>query len=175
MFFVCTNLLTGIRLKTNKFLNQSRIIKMNFALYKAGVELLKHLQNSYSNCFFPRGDEKPLKKGIIGDLIEQAGFEYEAKSNRIITAAIQIYTCSLSYRAALIENNAQRIDLHGNQVEAVSKEEQLLAKGQRKLRFTWDMSLTEISEFKKLKLALDKKANQKLKIRRTIINNNGKQ
>lgn len=131
--------------------DSTRNVQMNSNLYQAGVAMLDYLATIYPNCFFPRGYERPLKKGILKDLLESAGDAFDAKSNRILVAALQIYTCALSYRASLIAKDAKRINLQGTEIEPVTEKERLLAKGEKKLRFNWHLSLPEIVELKNLK------------------------
>lgn len=105
-------------------------IQLTLELYEAGYRIRKELEKLYPNCFFPIGSEKPLKIGIMEDLL---AIREELKLDPIPTedelkTSILVYTGSLSYRASLIRDSSTRIDLDGNAVDSVTADERLMAK-----------------------------------------------
>ena len=99
--------------------DSTRNVQMNSNLYQAGVAMLDYLATIYPNCFFPRGYERPLKKGILKDLLESAGDAFDAKSNRILVAAWKAET-RYSYDNAHTEivKAKPSVELLGSFVEA---------------------------------------------------------
>ena len=45
-------------------------IELTLELYEAGCRIRKDLERLYPSCFFPSGSEKPLKIGIMEDLLK---------------------------------------------------------------------------------------------------------
>ena len=115
-------------------------------LYDTAFKIRKELEKIYPNCFFSVGLEKPLKVGIMEDLlavrdklnINPTPTEEELK------ASILLYTGSLSYRAALIREEARRIDLEGNIGTLVTDNEKLTAKT-RYLAPKWKLTDEELA------------------------------
>ena len=115
-------------------------------LYDTGFKIRKELERIYPKCFFPVGLEKPLKVGIMEDLL---GVRNKLDINPTPTeeelkASILVYTGSLSYRAALIREGAKRIDLEGNIGTLVTDNEKLTAKT-RHLAPKWKLTDEELA------------------------------
>ena len=154
--------------ENKKPLHKHRNVHLTVGLYKSGLAVLEILEKQFPKCFFARGHEKPLKKGIITDLINFNGLKIDNSevSHRAITAALQIYTTSLSYRFAIIEDGSKRIDLEGNEVEEVTEKERIQAKGEKKLQFIVEMTKDEFEKFKEIRaerLKAMEKAGKKIK------------
>lgn len=120
----------------------SRKVRMSVGLFEKGLTILNVLKQTYPKCFFEPGKEKPLKKGILLDLLQASGLSFESPSYQAITAAINIYTSTLSYRVGLIREDAVRIDLEGNEVEPINLRERTQAKIE-KMNFEWKLSMAE--------------------------------
>ena len=136
----------------------SKTILMTLGQFDIGLLCLEALRAKYPNCFYAFGREKPLKKSIFLDLCDLSSGSDLARNT--ISAALRIYTSSMAYRASLIREESQRIDLDGNAVEAVTAEERTHAKF-RPLDLKWKINALERSLVQKLKKA-DKAHKQKL-------------
>jgi ProP effector len=107
--------------------------------YSHALTLWKELMLRYPKCFFPAGQEKPLKIGIFHDLATECSNFYSMPSKKLLRVFMEIYTGSIFYRAAFISPNAMRIDLNGNETKLISPKERLQAKLEtRKLRWALD-------------------------------------
>lgn len=103
-------------------------ITFNLNLYREALVLGKQLQVTFPKCFFPIGQEKPLKTGIFHDLIAKRNALSPIPNKKVLRAFMMIYTSSISYRASLITPNAIRVDLNGNECEPVTAKERYKAK-----------------------------------------------
>ena len=56
---------------------KSRKVYMTSYLYQKGFKLLNILREIYPNCFKNYGEELPLKTGIMVDLFDENGKEFE--------------------------------------------------------------------------------------------------
>ena len=97
-------------------------------LYHQALALGEQLQKNFPKCFFPIGQEKPLKAGIFHDLAARSHELSPSPDKKVIRAFMVIYTTSISYRAALLAPNAIRIDLEGNEGDAITIQERYRAK-----------------------------------------------
>ncbi len=125
-------------------------IELTLELYEVGCRIRKDLERLYPNCFFSIGSEKPLKIGIMEDLLkirEELKIEPMPSEDELMTS-ILIYTGSLSYRAGLIRDGSVRIDLDGNVVDEVTDDQRLIAKN-RPLAPLWKLTSEEVDILKK--------------------------
>ena len=97
-------------------------------LYHQALALGEQLRKTFPKCFFPIGQEKPLKAGIFHDLVARSHELSPTPDKKIIRAFMVIYTTSIFYRAALLAPNAIRIDLEGNEGDAITIQERYRAK-----------------------------------------------
>ena len=95
--------------------------------HKRTRELLVKLKEQFPNAFFEKGKELPLKMGINKDLIATEFFSNKEERG-LLRAALFLYTSTLSYKKALVQNDANRIDLYGNIVAPVMEEHKKHAK-----------------------------------------------
>lgn len=83
-------------------------------------EVIAYLAEQFPACFSVKGDAKPIKIGIFKDLAERT--DQDGKVSRtVLRTALRKYTSSWRYLAAVTEG-AMRVDIDGNEVEAVEKE-----------------------------------------------------
>lgn len=136
----------------------SKTILMTIGQFDIGLKCLEALRVKYPNCFYAFGQEKPLKKSIFLDLCDLSSGSDIARNT--LASALRIYTSSMAYRASLIREGSQRIDLDGNDIEAVTDEERTHAKF-RPLDLKWKINALEKPLVTKLKKA-DKDHKQKL-------------
>ncbi|MCA1768147.1 MAG: RNA chaperone ProQ, partial [Idiomarina sp.] len=73
-------------------------------------------------CFSVKGDAKPLKIGIFEDLAKRLEGDEKVSKTRLRTA-LRHYTNSWRYLYS-VKVGVQRVDLDGNEVEAVTEEHQ---------------------------------------------------
>lgn len=83
-------------------------------------EALELLYVHFPKAFIKEGDCKPLKIGILEDLKPLIA-DIEGLSISKVRAAVRIYTTRLRYFYSVREG-AMRVDLNGNEVEAVTAE-----------------------------------------------------
>ena len=121
-------------------------ILFTLELYDAGFRIRKELERLYPKCFFPVGLEKPLKIGIMEDLlaIREALNITPTPTEEELRAAILIYTGCLSYRVSLILDGSARVDLEGNECGVVTDAERLIAKS-RPLTPHWKLTDEELN------------------------------
>lgn len=120
--------------------NQTLLMTIN--QYDVGRKFLDLMRVQYPNCFYPAGYEKPLCKTIGSDLYDKAGTIETDLAKNAITAALRIYTSSLSYRAGVIREESERVNLQGEVTEPVTDEERTHAKF-RALQLNWKLSASE--------------------------------
>ena len=104
----------------------------------------------YPNCFKNYGEELPLKTGIMVDLFDENGKEFELVSHQVIIAAIRIYVSSMCYRASLMGYKAYRVNLKGQLVEPVLFDEQLQAKF-KPIQIMWNITKEDSNRVRELK------------------------
>lgn len=83
-------------------------------------EALELLYVHFPKAFIKEGDCKPLKVGILEDLKSRIS-NIEGLSISKVRAAVRVYTTRLRYFYSVREG-AMRVDLDGNEIEAVSAE-----------------------------------------------------
>ncbi len=81
-------------------------------------EIISFLCEQFPKCFFKGNDVKPLKIGIFRDVADRL-VDDQRVSNRYLRIALRHYTNSWRYLASVVED-ANRIDLDGNEVESVA-------------------------------------------------------
>jgi sRNA-binding protein len=84
---------------------------------------VKCLKKTYPKCF-DRKNPKPLKKGIMNDILQQ-GLWKQSKTS--LKHAISFYVGSPLYHQAILEGNF-RINLNGENVEEVNESEKEYSK-----------------------------------------------
>ena len=112
-------------------------------------QIKKELERLYPNCFFPIGFEKPLKVGIMEDLLDvrETLDVNPIPTEEELKASILIYTGCLSYRINLIREGSMRIDLEGNAIGVVTNDERLSAKT-NPLFPQWKLTPEELTIFR---------------------------
>ena len=85
-------------------------------------DVIAYLAEQFPQCFSIKGDAKPLKIGIFDDLAKRLDDDPMVSKTRLRTA-LRHYTNSWRYLHA-VKKDAQRVDLDGNAVEAVTEEHQ---------------------------------------------------
>jgi sRNA-binding protein len=115
-------------------------------LYDTAFKIRKELEKIYPKCFFSVGLEKPLKIGIMEDLlvVRDKLDVTPIPTEEELKASILVYTGSLSYRSALIRDGAVRVDLEGNMGVPVTDNEKLTAKT-RHLAPKWKLTDEELT------------------------------
>ena len=88
-------------------------------------EALEVLYERYPKCFMREGDLKPLKVGILEDLKKIVG-DLGMSTSRL-RAAVRMYTTRLRYLYN-VKEGVMRIDLEGNETDAVTAEHEAYAK-----------------------------------------------
>jgi sRNA-binding protein len=123
--------------------------QLTLELYETACQIRKELERLYPNCFFPIGSEKPLKVGIMEDLLEvrETLDINPIPTEEELKASILTYTGCLSYRVNLIREGSMRIDLEGNVVGAVTDDERLSAKT-KPLFPQWKLTPEELTIFR---------------------------
>lgn len=81
-------------------------------------DIIGFLCETFPMCFFKGNDVKPLKIGIFRDVADRLNGDQRV-SNRYLRIALRHYTNSWRYLSAVVEE-AQRVDLDGQEVETVS-------------------------------------------------------
>jgi len=93
------------------------------------------VENFFPKCFFPIGKEKPLKRGILYDLVERMKKINEVQVEEIhLKQFFVCYTTELSYRYSFLIPHAKRIDLDGNEVEDIGFEDTVYVKTRQPIR-----------------------------------------
>lgn len=85
-------------------------------------DVIAYLAEQFPQCFSVKGDAKPLKIGIFDDLAKRLEDDPMVSKTRLRTA-LRHYTNSWRYLHS-VKQGAQRVDLDGNGVEAVTEEHQ---------------------------------------------------
>jgi sRNA-binding protein len=124
-------------------------VQLTLELYETACQIKKELERLYPNCFFPIGSEKPLKVGIMEDLLDiRETLDIDPiPTEEGLKASILIYTGCLSYRVNLIREGSMRIDLEGNAVGVVTDDERLFAKT-KPLFPQWKLTPEELTIFR---------------------------
>lgn len=84
---------------------------------------IKCLKKTYPKCF-DRKNPKPLKKGIMNDILQQRLWK---QSKTSLKHAISFYVGSPLYHQAILEENF-RINLNGENVEEINESEKEYSK-----------------------------------------------
>ncbi|WP_111978503.1 RNA chaperone ProQ [Algibacillus agarilyticus] len=82
--------------------------------------VIAYLAEQFPNCFSVKGNAKPIKIGIFKDLAEEVDKEGKV-SRTILRTALRKYTSSWRYLDS-IKEGAMRVDIQGNEVEAIEAE-----------------------------------------------------
>lgn len=82
--------------------------------------VLAYLIELFPQCFIKEGEAKPLKIGIFQDIAQRLS-EDESVSKTQVRAALRQYTSSWRYLYG-VKEGAKRIDLDGNEGDAVEQE-----------------------------------------------------
>ncbi|MDV6326926.1 RNA chaperone ProQ [Idiomarina sp. Sol25] len=85
-------------------------------------DVIVYLAEQFPDCFTIKGDAKPLKIGIFEDLAKRLEDDDKVSKTRLRTA-LRHYTNSWRYLYS-VKSGAQRVNLDGEQVEAVTEEHQ---------------------------------------------------
>ncbi|PWW39158.1 ProP effector [Idiomarina loihiensis] len=85
-------------------------------------DVIAYLTEQFPDCFTIKGDAKPLKIGIFEDLAKRLEDDDKVSKTRLRTA-LRHYTNSWRYLYS-VKTGAQRVNLDGEQVEAVTEEHQ---------------------------------------------------
>lgn len=85
-------------------------------------DVIAYLTEQFPDCFTIKGDAKPLKIGIFEDLAKRLEDDDKVSKTRLRTA-LRHYTNSWRYLYS-IKTGAQRVNLDGEPVEAVTEEHQ---------------------------------------------------
>ncbi|MDV6315130.1 RNA chaperone ProQ [Idiomarina sp. HP20-50] len=85
-------------------------------------DVIAYLAEQFPDCFSLKGDAKPLKIGIFEDLAKRLENDEKVSKTRLRTA-LRHYTNSWRYLYS-VKVGSQRVDLDGNEVEAVTEEHQ---------------------------------------------------
>lgn len=85
-------------------------------------DVIAYLAEQFPDCFTIKGDAKPLKIGIFEDLAKRLEDDDKVSKTRLRTA-LRHYTNSWRYLYS-VKAGAQRVNLDGEQVEAVTEEHQ---------------------------------------------------
>lgn len=85
-------------------------------------DVIAYLAEQFPNCFSIKGDAKPLKIGIFEDLAKRLEDDDKVSKTRLRTA-LRHYTNSWRYLYS-VKAGTQRVNLDGEQVEAVTEEHQ---------------------------------------------------
>jgi len=83
-------------------------------------EVIAFLAETFPNCFSLQGEAKPLKIGIFQDLAEKLSDEPRV-SKTLLRSSLRHYTNSWRYLYS-IKEGVFRVDLDGNQGEAIEKD-----------------------------------------------------
>jgi sRNA-binding protein len=84
-------------------------------------EIIRMLCEHYPKCFFEEPRRRlPLKKNITTDIIKDGDFDV---SPEMIGAAMEWYTGHIGYDYATAITGAKRIDLEGNPVGTITKQD----------------------------------------------------
>ena len=104
---------------------------------KDKIFIIDWLAEHYPNAFFKKHNQiKPLKLGIYEDVLdfyERLDTHIFSKSD--LKEALNFYSASPAYLSSQKEN-AARIDLFGNEVDVVTKEQADYAKSKYESRYT---------------------------------------
>ncbi len=98
---------------------------ISFDNYQQALSLCEELKKDFPNCFFPLGQERPLKIKIYEDLMKIEKYRLQ---KFILKDFFKIYTNSVSYRACLLTKEATRVDLNGNETGKVFQKKKFAAK-----------------------------------------------
>lgn len=82
---------------------------------------LNEIVAAFPKAFFLEGPAKPLKIGIFNDVVAKMAEKGSALSKTIIRAALRYYTTRWNYLDS-VKENVKRIDIDGNELDAVSAE-----------------------------------------------------
>lgn len=85
-------------------------------------DVIAYLAEQFPDCFTIKGDAKPLKIGIFEDLAKRLEDDDKVSKTRLRTA-LRHYTNSWRYLYS-VKTGAPRVNLDGEQVEAVAEEHQ---------------------------------------------------
>ncbi len=144
--------------------------RLTLQLYDQALKLREQLSQIFPKCFFPVGQEKPLKIGIFHELVHRCDEISPMPDKKLIQTFIALYTSSISYRAALIAPDAVRVDLYGNTCSRVTPKERYKAKVTTK-QIRWVLA-TERFEVEQAKAKLNKQPKkQKTLVHRSIAGN----
>lgn len=116
--------LMGLRYKPPKKLQQKGSDRLATALKKRRFSIaVDWLAETYPHCFNPK-NPKPLKRGILEDILKQ-GLWTESKTS--LRDTLTFYVSSPFYHQALLKEKA-RYDLEGNEVEELTASEKEFSK-----------------------------------------------
>lgn len=119
----------GFRDKPPKKLQQKGSDRLAIALKKRRFSIaVDWLAKTYPHCFDPK-NPKPLKKGILEDILKQ-GLWTESKTS--LRDTLTFYVSSPFYHQALLKEKA-RYDLEGNEVEELTASEKEFSKQRLKI------------------------------------------
>lgn len=93
-------------------------------------EIIAYLVQQFPNCFTLEGEAKPLKIGIFQDISTRLE-NNEVISKTKLRVALRAYTMSWRYLYS-IKEGSHRVDLDGNPVEVISKDQMDYAQQQLK-------------------------------------------
>jgi sRNA-binding protein len=109
--------------KKKKAAEKPKPLESSYEKKKRVLDSVNWLQETYPKCFDLK-NPKPLKKGIMNDLFQQALW---TKSKTSLRDAISFYVESPLYHQAILEGNF-RFDLNGENIEEINESEKEYSK-----------------------------------------------
>lgn len=98
---------------------------------KHGFVSVKWLEKTYPKCF-NRKNPKPLKKGIMQDILQEGQW---TESKTALRAIISFYVSSPLYHQAILEGSF-RYDLRGEKAEEIKESEKEFSKNRLEKKLT---------------------------------------